>query len=75
MPITDVALACGFVSPPHFTKCYHERQGRSPSEERRMRRQRLLTGNDHGNAQPAPLIAEAVPPAPDQEYHPLQEVE
>lgn len=44
MPITDIALACGFVSPPHFTKCYHERQGRSPSQERRLRRQRLLAG-------------------------------
>jgi transcriptional regulator GlxA family with amidase domain len=41
MPITDVAIACGFVSPPHFTKCYHDRYGRSPRDERRFRRNRL----------------------------------
>ncbi|WP_435103085.1 GlxA family transcriptional regulator [Arhodomonas sp. AD133] len=41
MPITDVALACGFVSPPHFTKCYHDRFGYSPSHERHRRRERL----------------------------------
>ncbi len=42
MPITDVAVACGFVSPPHFTKCYHDRYERSPSDERRRRAERLL---------------------------------
>lgn len=41
MPITDVAIACGFVSPPHFTKCYHDRYGRSPRDERRRRAERL----------------------------------
>lgn len=38
MPIIDVALACGFSSPPHFSKCYHDHFGRSPSSERRRRR-------------------------------------
>ena len=42
MPITDVAIACGFVSPPHFTKCYHDRYHRSPSDERRRRAERLV---------------------------------
>lgn len=44
MPITDIAMACGFVSPPHFTKCYHDRHGHSPSAERRARRERLTAG-------------------------------
>ncbi|MFP4262836.1 MAG: GlxA family transcriptional regulator [Halomonas sp.] len=40
MPITEVALACGFVSAPHFTKCYHDHFGHSPSGERKRRQQR-----------------------------------
>ncbi len=32
----DVALACGFVSASHFTKCYRDRFGRTPREERRQ---------------------------------------
>lgn len=54
MPVTDVAIACGFVSPPHFTKCYHERYGRSPSDERRRREERLVLG---AASSPAPLAA------------------
>jgi AraC family transcriptional regulator, glycine betaine-responsive activator len=34
MPILSVGLACGFVSASHFSKCYHEFFGRTPSEER-----------------------------------------
>ncbi|MDZ7810519.1 MAG: GlxA family transcriptional regulator [Arhodomonas sp.] len=55
MPITDVALACGFVSPPHFTKCYHDHFGHSPSRERQRRRERL--------EQTAPAPLDPVPPA------------
>lgn len=51
MPITDIAIASGFVSPPHFTKCYHDRYGRSPRDERRFRRQRLA-GIEEANAVP-----------------------
>ncbi|MGM0702622.1 MAG: GlxA family transcriptional regulator [Pseudomonadota bacterium] len=40
MPITDVAMACGFVSPPHFTKSYRDHFGHSPSRERERRRDR-----------------------------------
>jgi transcriptional regulator GlxA family with amidase domain len=36
MPILDVALACGFVSASHFSKCYREFFKRTPSEERRV---------------------------------------
>ncbi|MCP3666736.1 MAG: GlxA family transcriptional regulator [Gammaproteobacteria bacterium] len=32
--IVDVALACGFVSAPHFTKCYREVFGIPPRDER-----------------------------------------
>jgi transcriptional regulator GlxA family with amidase domain len=35
MPILSVGLACGFVSPSHFSKCYSDYFGRTPSEERR----------------------------------------
>jgi len=34
LPILDVALASGFVSASHFSKCYRERYRRTPSEER-----------------------------------------
>ncbi|WP_372835632.1 GlxA family transcriptional regulator [Pontibacterium sp.] len=34
MPIIDIAAACGFVSTPHFSKCYREHMGVPPSEER-----------------------------------------
>ena len=35
MPILSVALACGFVSASHFSKCYSEHFHKTPSEERR----------------------------------------
>ena len=34
MSILSVALACGFVSASHFSKCYREIYGRSPRDER-----------------------------------------
>ncbi len=33
-PVLDVALACGFASTSHFTKCYRERYLCTPTEER-----------------------------------------
>ncbi len=36
MPIIDVALACGFVSASHFSKCYRQMFGRTPRDERRF---------------------------------------
>jgi len=35
MSVLGVALACGFVSASHFSKCYREFFGRTPREERR----------------------------------------
>jgi len=34
MPVVDVAIACGFVSASHFSKCYREMYGKSPLQER-----------------------------------------
>ncbi len=59
-PVTEVGLACGFISPPHFTKCYHQYFGASPSEERRLRRQRLL----FGGTQPPPSVPARARAAP-----------
>lgn len=36
LPILSVALACGFVSASHFSKCYREHFSQTPSEERRL---------------------------------------
>lgn len=38
MSIVDVAFACGFVSAPHFSKCYRDYFGIPPRDERRRRR-------------------------------------
>jgi transcriptional regulator GlxA family with amidase domain len=37
MSIVDVAFACGFVSAPHFSKCYRDCFGIPPRDERRLR--------------------------------------
>ena len=34
MSVIDVALACGFVSASHFSKCYRDSFGRTPRKER-----------------------------------------
>jgi transcriptional regulator GlxA family with amidase domain len=34
IPVVDVAIACGFVSASHFSKCYREMYGKSPLRER-----------------------------------------
>ncbi|MBK8457700.1 MAG: GlxA family transcriptional regulator [Phyllobacteriaceae bacterium] len=38
LPVVDVAVACGFVSASHFSKCYRELYGRSPQQERAERK-------------------------------------
>lgn len=38
LPIIEVALACGFVSASHFSKCHREHFGHTPSEERKIPR-------------------------------------
>ncbi len=39
MSIMQVAVACGFQSPPHFSKCYRMLFGHTPSAERHSSRQ------------------------------------
>jgi transcriptional regulator GlxA family with amidase domain len=34
MPVMDITTACGFQSPPHFSKCYRNHYGYPPSAER-----------------------------------------
>ncbi len=36
MPIMDITAACGFQSPPHFSKCYRAQYGYPPSAERKI---------------------------------------
>lgn len=36
MSIVEVAFACGFVSAPHFSKCYRDYFGIAPRDERRL---------------------------------------
>ncbi len=36
MSVFDVAFACGFVSAPHFSKCYRDFFGIPPRDERRL---------------------------------------
>jgi transcriptional regulator GlxA family with amidase domain len=36
MPIMDITAACGFQSPPHFSKCYRSQYGHAPSLERKL---------------------------------------
>ncbi|MCO5730204.1 GlxA family transcriptional regulator [Rhizobium sp. SSA_523] len=38
LPIVEVAVACGFVSASHFSKCYREVYNRSPQQERAERK-------------------------------------
>ena len=48
MPIVDIALACGFISAPHFSKCYRDTFSLPPRDERR--RAAGLLGSDPGKA-------------------------
>ncbi|MDC0948095.1 GlxA family transcriptional regulator [Gammaproteobacteria bacterium] len=41
--IVDVAFACGFVSAPHFSKCYRDFFGIPPRDDRRMRGEQAAT--------------------------------
>jgi AraC family transcriptional regulator, glycine betaine-responsive activator len=43
MPIIDITTACGFQSPPHFSRCYRAQFGCPPSAERSSRPARLAT--------------------------------
>ena len=43
MPVVEVAVACGFVSASHFSKCYRELYHRSPQQERAERKLTMST--------------------------------
>ena len=43
MPVVEVAVACGFVSASHFSKCYRELYNRSPQQERAERKLTMNT--------------------------------
>jgi AraC family transcriptional regulator, glycine betaine-responsive activator len=45
MSIMEIAVACGFQSPPHFSKCYRNMFGHTPSAERQISRRNAL-GSD-----------------------------
>lgn len=49
LPIVDVAIASGFVSASHFSKCYRDQFGRPPQAERREK-ERLLRGSTMGSS-------------------------
>lgn len=53
MPIVDIALACGFISAPHFSKCYRDTYSIPPRDERR-RAAGLLKGKSSLAATSAP---------------------
>ncbi|MEM1377728.1 MAG: GlxA family transcriptional regulator [Pseudomonadota bacterium] len=39
LPVVEVAIACGFISASHFSKCYRELYNKSPQQERAERKQ------------------------------------
>jgi AraC family transcriptional regulator, glycine betaine-responsive activator len=51
MPIIDITTACGFQSPPHFSRCYRAQFGCPPSAERQIRTARAAGSTRH---QPPP---------------------
>lgn len=42
LPVVEIAIACGFVSASHFSKCYREIYNKSPQQERIDRKSPLL---------------------------------
>jgi AraC family transcriptional regulator, glycine betaine-responsive activator len=44
MPIIDITTACGFQSPPHFSRCYRAQFGCPPSAERQPRHGKAAQG-------------------------------
>ena len=43
MPIIDITAACGFQSPPHFSRCYRAQFGCPPSTERQRHQSKPAT--------------------------------
>jgi transcriptional regulator GlxA family with amidase domain len=48
--IVDIALACGFISAPHFSKCYRDLFGIPPRDERRKLQQRSADEENDSHA-------------------------
>ncbi len=61
MPIIDITTACGFQSPPHFSRCYRAQFGCPPSAERPIRTARGSAG-ERRPRQSRRLPAEERPP-------------
>jgi transcriptional regulator GlxA family with amidase domain len=54
MPIIDITTACGFQSPPHFSRCYRAQFGCPPSAERHTRHGKPAPGvRSRGDTAPA----------------------
>jgi len=53
MPIIDITTACGFQSPPHFSRCYRAQFGCPPSAERQIRHSKGSAGRPRSDAAPA----------------------
>jgi AraC family transcriptional regulator, glycine betaine-responsive activator len=54
MPIIDITTACGFQSPPHFSRCYRAQFGCPPSTERQARHAKP-PGQDRPPGEAAPI--------------------
>jgi len=63
LSIIEVASLCGFVSTPHFSKCYRTHLGITPREERAG----VGTGVDDSGAQPAPGLERSTQTSVDSE--------
>jgi AraC family transcriptional regulator, glycine betaine-responsive activator len=54
MPIIDITTACGFQSPPHFSRCYRAQFGCPPSAERQSRQGRAESAARTAEGSPLP---------------------
>jgi transcriptional regulator GlxA family with amidase domain len=60
MPVVEVALACGFTSPAHFSRCYRAAFGTAPRGEQRRASLGLGRGRSESEAaEPMPTPARA----------------
>lgn len=64
MSIIDIAAACGFVSSPHFSKCYREQMGIPPRDERTAVRQNDKSGAPETDSVKPPVIHKPESEAP-----------
>ncbi|SNR47164.1 GlxA family transcriptional regulator [Paracoccus sediminis] len=53
LPLIEIAVACGFSSSSHFSKCYRERYGSSPHRERGVQKAAVVAMP----ARPDPVLA------------------